>query len=67
MHFLMSNGAPATFAVDRATAEVILGEVEIQEIPFTDMSDKDWSAADRAEGRGGIDLGRGHRCFAVAC
>lgn len=62
MHFLMSNGAPATFAVDRATAEVILGEVEIQEIPMSDLSHKDWAAA--------VDLVRLDefevlRCFAV--
>ena len=65
MHFIMSNGAPATFAVDRASAQVILGEVEIQEIPMSDLSPKDWAAADRVFVA--LDEFDGLRCFAVAC
>lgn len=65
MHFLMSNGAPAIFAVDRDSVEVILGLVVIQEIPLSDLSPKDWAAAERVY----VDLYDldGLRCFAVAC
>jgi hypothetical protein len=65
MHFHLSNGAPATFAVDRASAQVILGEVEIQEIPMSDLSPKDWAAAERVFVA--LDDLDGLRCFAVAC
>ena len=64
MTFIMSNGAPATFAVDRTSAEVILGTADIQEIPLKDLSPRDWAAAERVFiWLEGIEL----PCYAVAC
>lgn len=65
MQFIMSNGAPATFSVDRATAEVILGTDEIQEIYICELSARDWAAVDAVFVA--LDDFSGLRCFAVAC
>lgn len=65
--FLMSNGAPATFAVDRTYAEVILGTTDIQEIPLKDLSPRDWAAAEQ-EGFNIWSIDEMELpCFAVAC
>jgi hypothetical protein len=67
MTFLMTNGAPATFAVDRTYAEVILGTADIQEIPLQDLGRRDWEAAEAA----GFNIWSIDEmelpCFAVAC
>lgn len=66
MTFLMSNGAPATFAT-REDAAVLLRTKEIQEIPYRDLSARDWAAAEAA----GIMIDYCEEfevpCFAVAC
>jgi hypothetical protein len=65
MTFTMSNGAPATFAVDRTSAEVILGTDEIQEIYICELSARDWAAVDSVFVA--LNSFEGLRCYAVAC
>jgi hypothetical protein len=73
MVFLMSNGAPATFAVERETAIVILGTDEVQEVPLADFSARDWAAAEAlwfsldSSSRYSLDDESRVKCFAVAC
>lgn len=65
MTFLLSNGSPATFAADRASAEIILGTDEIQHYPFSSFSVKDWAAAEAVFVF--LDDESGVQCWAVAC
>lgn len=65
MTFLMSNGAPATFAVDRASAEVILGTNEITDLELKDLTARDWAAVDQVFVA--LDDFTGLRCWFVAC
>lgn len=65
MTFLMSNGAPATFAVDRASAEVILGTNEITDLELKDLTARDWAAVDQVFVK--LDDFTGLRCWFVAC
>jgi len=64
MKFLLANGAPACFAVDRDEAEYILKTAEVQEIPFKDLSQKDLANIPNEDLP---DYEAGFVCFAVAC
>jgi len=57
----MSNGAPAVFAADRDEAISLLGTDEIQHIPHSDLTARDWNNAERF----GLDWDL--PCFSVAC
>jgi len=68
MQFILSNGAPATFAVSQAAAEDLLGTSELHEMSDADLSSKDWAAIDAAHPNAlWPDDFAGLRVFAVAC
>ena len=61
MTFLMSNGSPATFAANRDEAVHILRTDDIQYIPHSDLTARDWASAESM----GLDMDL--PCFAVSC